>query len=123
MDPNGSPLQVINSDIEETTMALIRPRVAFDTTAGTRSEYYGLAAYLPTCTETIDVWAGDNSVLVQEHDCSRDQARNEDLGLNPTEGMEVMPVLVSNSITRWPSRGHGDIPLYQGVDNLWGLNH
>ena len=28
--------------------------------------------------------------------------------------------LVSNSITRWPSRGRGDIPLISGVDNLQG---
>ena len=67
--------------------------VEFDTSAGTCLYYYhsGLAAtpaYLHK--DLVEVSADDYSVLVQEHDCSMDQARNETLGLNWTEWTEVM---------------------------------
>ena len=45
---------------------------------------------LPTCKETLlRSLQTTTSVPFQEHDCSRDQARNKDLGLNLTECMEV----------------------------------
>ena len=72
----------------------LRPRlgqrvVECNTSTGTCLDYYGLAAtpaYLHR--DLVEVSADDYSVLVQEHDCSMDQARNETLGLNPTECME-----------------------------------
>ena len=101
MDPNGTPLQVINP-VKETTMVYNETTSSkFDTVQAPHLFTYSLAAYLPTCKRALWFSADESSVPVQERNSSRDQARNDSLGLNLTEYEEAEYVeLIHRSFTR-----------------------
>ena len=96
------PCRLSIPDIRETPLwpPLGKQVVEFDTSTGICSEYYGFAATPAHLHRDPDEVSTDNcSVPVQEHNCSREQVRNEALGLNPTECTEVTHVVQQGRTT------------------------